>query len=142
MKILVVGALGDIGSEVTRQALADGHEIVALDTIPLDQVTTVDVGHKNLTYVQGNATNFEQLLDIMKESAPDGVITLAAVRTPEDYLVKAHNTNVVITWNVLRGAAEVSCRSPKKSRLQNYRRLASKELHKPRASTLSVRYSM
>jgi nucleoside-diphosphate-sugar epimerase len=107
MKILIIGALGDIGSEITRQALASDHTIIALDIIPVEEVKSIEIGKSNLTYVQGNAMEFDSLLAIMKEHAPDGVITLAAVRTPEDYLVKAHNINVVITWNVLRAAAEV-----------------------------------
>jgi nucleoside-diphosphate-sugar epimerase len=43
----------------------------------------------------------------MKDSECEGVITLAAIRNPSDYLVASHNTNVVISWNVLRAAAEV-----------------------------------
>lgn len=81
--------------------------MTTLDTKPKEEVISIDLANPNLSYIQADATDFNAVLQAMQASECEGVITLAAIRTPTDYLVATHNANVVISWNVLRAAAEV-----------------------------------
>lgn len=60
----------------------------------------------DLTYVQGDGRDFDLVLKAMRGC--DAAINLSAALGPGDGLATTHNTNVVISWNVLRAAAEVS----------------------------------
>ncbi|MFC4778300.1 NAD(P)-dependent oxidoreductase [Paenibacillus sp. GCM10023252] len=53
MKIIVFGATGGVGQSVVQQALENGLEVTAFVRTP----TKLDVMHKNLNIVQGNAFN-------------------------------------------------------------------------------------
>jgi nucleoside-diphosphate-sugar epimerase len=101
-------ASGDIGSETTALALEDGHEVIAFDLTTPDNISELEKSQPKFRYTQGDAQVFESVIQAMRESGCDGVVNLAAIRNPSDYLVKSHNTNVVISWNILRAAAEVS----------------------------------
>ncbi|KAF9059420.1 NAD(P)-binding protein [Rhodocollybia butyracea] len=59
----------------------------------------------NFTYLKADLTSFKASLDAIRGC--EGIIHLAACRSPGDYLVVSHNSNVVISWNILRGAAEL-----------------------------------
>jgi len=81
--------------------------VTALDTKPKEEVNCIDLAGPNLSYIQADATDFNAVLQAMQTSECEGVITLAAIRTPTDYRVATHNANVVISWNALRAAAEM-----------------------------------
>lgn len=63
-----------------------------------------------MTYVQGDARSYETVHNAMKGS--DAVVHLAALIpvafNNEDGVDIIHNMNVVMSWNVMRAAAEVS----------------------------------
>src|SRR6185437_7560312 len=90
-------------------ALEAGHEVMAMDLAQAsEKILLLEKQQPNFRYVQGDAQSFDTVINAMRESACEGIINLAAIRNPSDYLVKLHNTNVIISWNVLRAAAEVS----------------------------------
>ena len=124
MILTVTGCNGNIGRRVVLAALNSGHTVRGVDTsaIPLDAKYLDDT---NFSFYELDLRDYSTtLLDIMRGS--DAIIHLAAIPTPTDYLVNSHNTyvstnhstqeistdracsNVVISWNILRAAAEVS----------------------------------
>jgi len=108
MKVVIFGALGDIGSATVPLALELGHEVTAVDLREApDHILALGKTNQRFRYLQGDAQSFETVIKVMKESSCEGVVNLAGVRNPSDYLVNTHNTNVVISWNVLRAAAEL-----------------------------------
>ena len=110
MKILVTGGTGFIGSAVVLQALADGHEVVNLDSL------TYAAAEASLASVKGNnAYAFEHAdirdraaLDrIFADHAPDAVMHLAAeshvdrsIDGPGEFV----ETNVLGTFHLLEAA--------------------------------------
>lgn len=53
MKVIVFGATGGVGREVVKQAAGKGHQVTAFVRTP----AKLDVKHKNLTVIQGDAFN-------------------------------------------------------------------------------------
>jgi nucleoside-diphosphate-sugar epimerase len=89
MKIAITGASGSIGSIVVELALKQGHAVVAIDqTAPKKEANG-----KDYSFVKVDLCNYDDVLEHLRGC--DAVISLAAIRTPEDYQVKAHNTSVV-----------------------------------------------
>ncbi|KAJ4479975.1 NAD(P)-binding protein [Lentinula aciculospora] len=107
MKLAVTGCNGEVGKRVVKLALQRGHNVVGVDLAdgPLmnDLLTTQEAS--NFAYLQVDLTNYEASLAAIRGC--EGIVHLAARRDPGDYVVATHNTNVVVSWNVLRGAAEL-----------------------------------
>ncbi|KZV98089.1 NAD(P)-binding protein [Exidia glandulosa HHB12029] len=104
MRIVVTGSNGRVGSRVAIAALEGGHEVLALDVSPVpDNASWKE--HPKFHFTQADLRDFTVALDLFK--GYDAVINLAGVPNPTDYLAEAHNTNVVLSWNVLRACAEL-----------------------------------
>ena len=100
MKLLVTGGAGYIGSIVSRQLLAAGHDVVVFDSL--------ERGHRaavapDARFVHGDLRDAEAITNAMSESF-DGVLHFAAlalvgesVNQPELY----YHANVVGTMNLL-----------------------------------------
>jgi UDP-glucose 4-epimerase len=108
MKLLVTGGAGYIGSIVSRQLLAAGHEVVVFDSLERGHRAAVAPGAR---FVQGDLRDAEATTDAVSEGF-DGVLHFAAlalvgesVSQPELY----YHTNVVGTMHLLDAmrAAEV-----------------------------------
>lgn len=100
MKIAVTGSTGRIGREITRQALAAGHEVVGIDRVDPQEAPT-----GNLTFIRADTDDYEGLVAAMKGC--DALIHMAAIPAPigfEDHVV--HNNNVVGSYNAMRAAIE------------------------------------
>ncbi|KAJ8475091.1 hypothetical protein ONZ45_g15732 [Pleurotus djamor] len=104
MKIVVTGCNGSVGSRVVDCALKSGHTVLGVDQKSKEDGTTVS--HVNFSYREMDLRDYEAVVDIVR--GYDGIIHLAGCPNPLDYAVKAHNVNVVLSWNILRAAAEVS----------------------------------
>ncbi|MGG3451870.1 SDR family oxidoreductase [Domibacillus aminovorans] len=63
MKILILGATGRVGSQVVSYALRDGHHVTSLVRTP-DNIQIMD---KNLTVIQGNVLNKDDIECVMSE---------------------------------------------------------------------------
>ncbi|KAI0682660.1 NAD(P)-binding protein [Cerioporus squamosus] len=103
MKIAVTGCNGSVGTRVVLSALAQGHTVVGIDSAPVpDALAHLSDG---FAFHQADLREYDAGLGLLEGC--DAVVHLAAMRTPGDYVVAAHNTNVVISWNILRAAAEL-----------------------------------
>ncbi|KAI0663896.1 NAD(P)-binding protein [Cubamyces menziesii] len=116
MKLAITGCNGSVGTRVVLAALAQGHTVLGLDSVPCSEplaglllhhskVATVEDSPSRFTFKRVDLTDFDAALAALE--GYEGIVQLAAVRTPADYKVMAHNTNVVISWNILRAAAEL-----------------------------------
>ncbi|TFY57483.1 hypothetical protein EVJ58_g6992 [Rhodofomes roseus] len=103
MKVAVTGCTGDVGKRVVIVALKQGYSVVGIDMTPAKDVEFN--ADPNFKFVQADLRDYDETLEAIRGC--DGVIQLAGVRWPADYVATTHNTNVTITWNVLRAAAEL-----------------------------------
>jgi nucleoside-diphosphate-sugar epimerase len=102
MKIAVTGGSGRAGKVVVDMALAEGHNVVAIDRVGPGTVPD----QPNLTYIQADITDYGALENAFRGC--DAVVHLAAIPTPVhslDHIV--HNNNVTASYNALRAAVEV-----------------------------------
>lgn len=101
MKIAITGASGGLGVAITKEALAQGHTVLALD-LP---GTTSSVIAEGVEQVEADTTDYEAVREAFRGC--DGVIQLAALlspdRAPEP---QVHHNNVVTSYNALQAAAE------------------------------------
>ncbi|KAJ3972711.1 NAD(P)-binding protein [Lentinula raphanica] len=107
MRIAVTGCNGEVGKRVVKLAIQSGHDVVGLDLAagPFTDDLLTAPQSLNFTYLQVDLTDYQASLAAIRGC--EGIVHLAALRSPSDYVVATHNTNVVISWNVLRGAAEL-----------------------------------
>jgi UDP-glucose 4-epimerase len=95
MRILVTGGAGYIGSVITEELVADGHEVVVFDNLAKGHRDAVVEG---ATFLQGDVLDGEALRRIFRERRTEAVVHLAAdslvgqsVTEPAGY----YRTNVV-----------------------------------------------
>ncbi|KAI5892579.1 NAD(P)-binding protein [Schizophyllum commune H4-8] len=103
MKIAVTGCNGSVGKRVALLALQRGHQVVGIDlaTNAADGFSQDD----RFEYRSADLRDFDVVLRVLEGC--EAIASLAGVPNPTDYKVQAHNTNVVISWNILRAAAEL-----------------------------------
>lgn len=121
MKIAITGCNGSVGKPVVALSLKQGHSVVGIDVVEVAITTGSDHG---FTFLRVDLTDYDATLEALRGC--DAVIHLAALPNPGDYKVIVHNTyailtlakerllildpicsNVVLSWNILRAAAEV-----------------------------------
>ncbi|KAG6841479.1 hypothetical protein C0991_010667 [Blastosporella zonata] len=102
MKIAVTGCNGRVGKRVTELALRRGHTVVGVDYNPRPDDAS---SYPQFTFLQADLKDYEDTKRVL--AGVEGVVQLAACPTPGDYEVTTHNTNVVISWNILRSCAEL-----------------------------------
>ncbi|TCD64920.1 hypothetical protein EIP91_003456 [Steccherinum ochraceum] len=107
MKLAVTGCNGSVGRRVVIAALTRGWTVVGIDHREVEEDLEFATD-PNFSFLEIDLRDYTKALDALRGA--DAVVQLAAVRTPEDYVVVAHNTNVVISWNILRAAAELGIR--------------------------------
>ena len=92
MKLAVTGCNGSVGTRVVLAALAQGHTVVGVDNAPIPNVLSELLPAHEATFIFHTAdlTDYQAALKLLKDC--DAVVHLAAVRTPADYAVVAHNT--------------------------------------------------
>ncbi|KIK62392.1 hypothetical protein GYMLUDRAFT_41822 [Collybiopsis luxurians FD-317 M1] len=106
MLLAITGSNGEVGKRVVKAALNRGHTVVGIDLADSPSVAHLTTQEStNFTFLQADLTDYESCVNAIRGC--QGIVHLAARRSPEDYLVQTHNTNVVASWNVLRGAAEL-----------------------------------
>jgi len=112
VRVIITGAAGFIGSNLTEHLLQEGHEVVGIDNLDdyysgKTMFLERSIEDSNFTMVRGDILDLELMKKTMKGA--DAVVHLAAqagvrfsVRDP----LKSHMVNVVGTLNVLIAAAE------------------------------------
>jgi len=103
MRIAVTGCNGRVGKRVVELALRRGHTVVGIDYIPEAEQQAVQ--HPQFTFLQADLKDYKVVTTALEGS--EGVVHLAAFPDPGDYEVTTHNSNVVISWNILRACAEL-----------------------------------
>ncbi|RYZ78298.1 MAG: dTDP-glucose 4,6-dehydratase, partial [Proteobacteria bacterium] len=107
MKILVTGGAGFIGSELVRQLVAEGSEVVNLDKLTyagnLESLGSV-AGKSNYAFVQADICDYESVAAILQKHRPDGIMHLAAeshvdrsIEGPRAFI----DTNILGTYTLL-----------------------------------------
>ncbi|KAH7928259.1 NAD(P)-binding protein [Leucogyrophana mollusca] len=103
MKIAVTGCNGRVGRRVVLWALKGDHAVVGVDHILAEDTEFRD--NPSFSFIKAELKDFDEALKAFEGC--DAIIQLASVSHPVDYKTNTHNSNVVITWNVLRAAAEL-----------------------------------
>ncbi|KAF8807054.1 NAD(P)-binding protein [Phlegmacium glaucopus] len=110
MKLVITGCNGSVGKRVVKLALEQGNTVLGIDLTQQragndpPQPRIYD-DHPEYTFAAADLRDFEVVLKLL--DGYDAVINLAAHRNPGDYKVATHNSNVVISWNILRACAEL-----------------------------------
>ncbi|KAG0704382.1 NAD(P)-binding protein [Suillus ampliporus] len=103
MKIAITGCNGGVGRRVVLWVLKEGHTVVGADHVAAQDTDLYS--NPAFSFHQVDLRDFDATLKVFEGC--DAIIQLAAVTRPMGYTVKVHNDNVVISWNVLRAAAEL-----------------------------------
>lgn len=99
MKIAVAGASGGVGTIVAEALTAAGHEVRAIDVTPPATESVED-------FVIADLTSYEQTLGVLERA--EAVVNVAGLNGPIPAPEwTAHNTNVLVSYNVLHAAAEL-----------------------------------
>ncbi len=114
----MTGAAGFIGLHLCKALIKMGYEVVAVDLGGEDRIGPL-AKSRNFTWVKGDVTNFDKILEILKKYKPEGLFHMAAALPPqsgqEDPFL-FFNVNVLGTLNVLEacrlaGVKKIVCSS-------------------------------
>ena len=111
MSVLVTGATGHVGINVVRRFREAGHEVVGLDYRAIDRSLAQTFGC-GADFVQGDVTDFDKLLDLVRSRHVEGIVHTAAMlgAACSRDLVRATRINVIGTQHVLEIARQVGVR--------------------------------
>mgnify|MGYP000173815219 FL=1 len=100
MRIAITGGRGKVGRAVVDLALAQGHSVVSIDRVAIDET------RQNVSSLVVDMLEYAQVENAFRDC--DAIIHLAAIPQPHlapDYEV--HNNNVVSSYNALSAAARL-----------------------------------
>jgi UDP-glucose 4-epimerase len=78
-RILVTGGAGFIGSGVARHLAARGDDVVAFDVARSPRLEAALADHRNIEFVQGEITEWPQVVGLVQGRKPDAVVHCAAL---------------------------------------------------------------
>ena len=117
-KILLTGGAGFIGSQVTKELLNRGYNVVAVDSlsdyysIELKEIRIAQLkNHKNFVFEKVDISDMVQVENLFLNHKFAGVIHLAAqagVRLPLERFGRYIDSNIVGFYNILRKTLEVN----------------------------------
>jgi CDP-paratose 2-epimerase len=113
LKVLVTGGIGFIGSNLSRRLLADGYDVIALDSVHREGVRQNlhwlrSLGGSHFQFVEGDVRDFDTVRKAMRDVSV--VFHLAAQVAVTTSLTDPRNdftTNALGTFNVLEAARQV-----------------------------------
>ena len=77
--ILITGAGGFLGAELTAALAGRGDEVTALDIVIGQRLAALAEAHGNVTPVTGEVTEWPALFDLIRARPPDAIVHCAAV---------------------------------------------------------------
>lgn len=113
MRVLVTGAAGFIGSNMTDRLLSDGHSVVGFDNFSTGQRGFLEsaMSHAQFTLHEADLLDRDSLARAMKGA--ELVVHFAAnadVRFGTEHPRKDLDQNTIATWNVLEAMREQGCK--------------------------------
>jgi UDP-glucose 4-epimerase len=105
MKILITGGGGFIGSHLADRLLADGHQVLAMDTFSTGRRANLPE-RDGLTSVEHSIAEREQLQEACSSFGPDAVAHAAASYKDPDAWAEDARTNALGTANVVEAARD------------------------------------
>jgi threonine 3-dehydrogenase len=101
--VLITGGSGFIGVELANSLMAEGHRIVVFDLKPPE---TLLHGSGAVRYVNGDITNFSQVLNAVRDFKPEVIIHLAAILSApsENNPWASISVNGMGTYHILEAA--------------------------------------
>ncbi|KAF5359212.1 hypothetical protein D9756_003130 [Leucocoprinus leucothites] len=109
MKLVITSCNGSVGVRVVLLALKRGHTVTGADHTSLSpELSNLEKDQQDrFTFHQIDLKEYDRTLELLQNSGCEAVVHLAAIRNPLDYKVQTHNSNVVLSWNILRACAEL-----------------------------------
>jgi UDP-glucose 4-epimerase len=113
LRVLVTGAAGFIGSNMTDRLLSDGHSVVGFDNFSTGQRGFLEsaMSHAQFTLHEADLLDRDSLARAMKGA--ELVVHFAAnadVRFGTEHPRKDLDQNTIATWNVLEAMREQGCK--------------------------------
>ena len=78
-RILVTGGAGFIGSGVVKSLAARGDDVIAFDIARSPRLDTAAAEHRNIEFIQGEITEWPQVVGLVQSRKPDAVVHCAAI---------------------------------------------------------------
>ena len=107
MKVLITGGGGFIGSHLAERLLAEGHQVLAIDTFSTGRRRNLDeIESEGLTLVEGSIAEREVLDKTFADFGPDTIAHAAASYKDPDAWAEDARTNALGTANVVTAARD------------------------------------
>lgn len=103
MNILIFGATGGSGKELTKQALEQGHNVTALVRNP----ATLGISHANLTVVQGDILNADSVSAVVK--GKDAVLSALGSKVLKPNTIMSDGTKNILAAMQMHGVKRFIC---------------------------------
>src|SRR6266511_1758232 len=102
-RILVTGGSGFIGAGVVKHLAARGDDVTAFDMARTSRLEAVLAEHQNSEFIEGEITEWPQVMTVVKTNKPDAIVHCAAIVGVTNSLASPIGTfrvNVVGSLNV------------------------------------------
>jgi nucleoside-diphosphate-sugar epimerase len=78
-RILVTGGSGFIGAGIVKHLAARGDEVIAFDMARTLRLEAVLAEHRNSEFIEGEITEWPQVMTVVKTNKPDAIVHCAAI---------------------------------------------------------------
>jgi nucleoside-diphosphate-sugar epimerase len=78
-RILVTGGSGFIGAGVVKHLAARGDDVTAFDMARTSRLEAVLAEHQNAEFIEGEITEWPQVMTVVKTNKPDAIVHCAAI---------------------------------------------------------------
>ncbi len=78
-RILVTGGSGFIGARIVKHLAARGDDVTAFDMARTSRLEAVLAEHQNAEFIEGEITEWPQVMTVVKTNKPDAIVHCAAI---------------------------------------------------------------